>query len=173
MLLKNNLLAIGVFILVALGFIALTPTSSYAGAGAVPGCCITNGGQCSPSCGPAGSSCQNPDVSGGQVGSCKGAAVPGEFCFQITNNQGICTEGPVTGCQDDADCDDSDDCTTDTCTDGACSNVFNESEECLPPPPPAPTTIVPTLSQWGIIIASIILGFFAVLTLWKSRDSEV
>lgn len=174
MLVKNCFMAFLITFLVVGVYFIVSPNT--ANAGAVPGCCITNGGQCSPSCGPAGSSCQNPDVSGGQTGSCKGAAVPGEFCFQITNNQGICQEGPApTGCTTDGECDDSDICTDDTCNSGVCSNVFNSGNDasCVPPSPPPATTIVPTLNQWGIILTSIILGFFAVFTLWKNRDSEI
>jgi len=45
-----------------------------------------------------------------------------------------------------------------------CSNV-----EC---PLPVPTVGVPTMGQWGMIIATILLGFFAVRMLRNRKDSE-
>lgn len=36
-----------------------------------------------------------------------------------------------------------------------------------------PVAVVPTMGQWGMVIASIILGFFAVIRLWRIRDSEI
>ena len=43
-----------------------------------------------------------------------------------------------------------------------------------PPPPPSegPTVIIPTLSEWGMIIATILLGFAAVLR-FRKRDTEI
>jgi hypothetical protein len=74
-------------------------------------------------------------------------------------------------CLSDGSCEDG---TSLTCTadfqgaDTTCSNV-----ECpQPEPPPGPTVIVPTMGQWGMIIASVVLGFFAVLRLLRMKDLE-
>ena len=45
-----------------------------------------------------------------------------------------------------------------------CSNV-----EC---PQPAPTVIVPTMGQWGMIFSALLLGFYAVFRLRKRKGSE-
>jgi len=58
-----------------------------------------------------------------------------------------------------------------------------ELEECLnwdfggrePPsePPSGPIVIIPTMGQWGMVIASVILGFFAIIRLRRVKDSEL
>ena len=45
-----------------------------------------------------------------------------------------------------------------------CSSV-----EC---PQPAPTVIVPTMGQWGMIFSALLLGFYAVFRLRKRKGSE-
>ena len=48
-----------------------------------------------------------------------------------------------------------------------CSSV-----ECPQPAPTAPTVIVPTMGQWGMIFSALLLGFYAVLRLRKRKGSE-
>lgn len=36
-----------------------------------------------------------------------------------------------------------------------------------------PVAIVPTMGQWGMVIASILLGFFGIIRLWRIKDSEI
>jgi len=40
-----------------------------------------------------------------------------------------------------------------------------------PEPPSGPIVIIPTMGQWGMIIALIILGFFAVIALRRRTES--
>ena len=40
-------------------------------------------------------------------------------------------------------------------------------------PPSGPTVIIPTMGQWGMIIASVILGFFAIIRLRRIKDLEL
>jgi len=40
-------------------------------------------------------------------------------------------------------------------------------------PPSGPIAIIPTMGQWGMIIASVILGFFAIIRLRRIKDSEL
>lgn len=47
-----------------------------------------------------------------------------------------------------------------------CSEVM-----CPIGPPSGPTVIVPTMGQWGMILAAIILGLFAVLKLRRRTES--
>jgi len=58
--------------------------------------------------------------------------------------------------------------------------VIGETVECMdaiafvppePEPPSGPIVIIPTMSQWGMIFATIILGMFAVLRL-RRKASE-
>jgi len=39
--------------------------------------------------------------------------------------------------------------------------------------PSGPTVIIPTMGQWGMVIASVILGFFAIIRLRRIKDSEL
>jgi len=41
----------------------------------------------------------------------------------------------------------------------------------LPEPPSGPVAIIPTMGQWGMIIATILFGFFAIAALRKRRES--
>ena len=43
--------------------------------------------------------------------------------------------------------------------------------EPTPEPPSGPIVIIPTMGQWGMIIALIILGFFAVIALRRRTES--
>jgi len=42
-----------------------------------------------------------------------------------------------------------------------------------PEPPSGPIVIIPTMGQWGMVIASVILGFFAIIRLRRIKDSEL
>lgn len=104
----NKIVVPIVFFLVA-GFFFLSK-SETSFAGVTPGCCITNGNQCSPSCGPQGSSCQNPgtgpnpfarcpeEILFGDVKDCGtlevGCHVLGAVCFQVESNVGVCLAEP-------------------------------------------------------------------------------
>ncbi|HSG30320.1 MAG TPA: IPTL-CTERM sorting domain-containing protein [Thermodesulfobacteriota bacterium] len=48
-------------------------------------------------------------------------------------------------------------------------NTFLNLEFCTT----GPITIIPTMGQWGIVIATILLGFFAVIRLRRVKDSEL
>lgn len=80
--------------------------------------------------------------------------------FGIVIIEGAC-------CFPDGSCEDS---TSISCIAGfqgaetTCSTV-----EC---PQPAPTVIVPTMGQWGMIFSALLLGFYAVLRLRKRKGSE-
>jgi len=53
--------------------------------------------------------------------------------------------------------------------------VIGQTVECIDAiafgPTPGPLVIVPTMGQWGMIIATILLGFFAIVALRKRRES--
>jgi len=190
----------------------LLPGNSHAGT--FVGCCITNGGQCSPSCGPAGSSCQrdfphiNPcngtiiDISvAEQCGDdeAPGAVtdncfVSGAVCFQYDNSVAGCLPAPPTPtptptptvtpsvtptppppCFPNENCETEDICFVGECNVSGNFCVFspNPEEADNPVCNPAPTAVVPTLSQWGMIIAVLVIGFFAVIRLWIKRDSDI
>ena len=48
-------------------------------------------------------------------------------------------------------------------------NVRSSGDE--PPPPSGPIVIIPTMGQWGMIIATILVGFFAVVALRRRKES--
>jgi len=187
-----SLLVVGLFVF---SFIAFSsPQKAFAGANGL-GCCINKSNNC-VMCGTGESFCQTE-----QNGSCKdvttsdlcdgtqdlnGCFVPGAVCFQDTNIEGTCGDAPeeggctnITDCESGGKFDDGDECTADTCeANGVCSHVFDGSlsDSCVPPPPlePAgPLTIIPTMGQWGMIIVTVLLGFFAVRMLRNRKDSEI
>jgi len=107
--------------------------------------------------------------------------VEGGFCSQATNILGVCSDDPVG---DPPDCSTAEDCEGDTsdplctefaCTSSLCVEVPLEvpDSSCFPPDAPVGITIIPTLGQWGMILASIVLGFFAILRLRSRKDSEI
>jgi len=49
-------------------------------------------------------------------------------------------------------------------TETTCSTV-----EC---PQPAPTVVVPTMGQWGMVLAAMVLGLFAIFRLIRMKDLE-
>jgi len=96
------------------------------------------------------------------------------FLFLISTpyaNAGIslCTEAP---CDDgESTCLNTQTCSIDSLPAGPqCSwcGTFC-ADEC--PEPEGPTVIVPTMGQWGMIIAALFLGFFAVLKLRRKTES--
>ena len=40
-------------------------------------------------------------------------------------------------------------------------------------PPSGPVVVIPTMGQWGMVIASVILGFFAIIRLRRIKDLEL
>jgi len=58
-----------------------------------------------------------------------------------------------------------------TWNDQDCANFRGCIIECEAPPPSGPIVIIPTMGQWGMIIATILLGFFAVFALRKRIKS--
>jgi len=44
------------------------------------------------------------------------------------------------------------------------------ASDCPAPLPEGPLVIIPTMNQWGIIIATILLGFFAVIALRRRTE---
>ncbi|HSG31787.1 MAG TPA: hypothetical protein VLB82_09600 [Thermodesulfobacteriota bacterium] len=179
----------------------LLSSPQTASAGLAPGCCITNGGQCSPSCGPIGSSCQNDgtsitqcngtinpgdDICGGPNKERVNCYIEGDFCTQIANNRGVCGDAPpptptpdpsitptppAPVCTTNDDCDDLELCTIDTCVDESfCTSVFDES---IAPECEQSSVIIPTMGQWGMLLATIVLGIFAVISMRSKKDSEL
>lgn len=187
-------LVIGLFVF---GFAFLVqPQSATAGAGAGPtglGCCINNGGNCNPGCGGLGDSCfrnfdeqgNGPcptnrngmscggiDASGDEVG----CFVEGEICFQVTENTGECRPpGDSPDCEVATDCPLSEDpeCFDRVCNSGSCGFVATGAEGCDPEPPSDPAVIVPTMGQWGMLLAAIVLGAFAIIRIRSIKDSEL
>ncbi len=122
----------------------------------------------------------------------KGCFVEGDICFQVLSNTGECQEAspspsptptatptgtpsptPDPDCTEDADCTTEDICFDGFCADGFCAFIFDESNapECVET---VGVTIIPTMGQWGMIIATVLLGFFAVLRIFRNRkDSEI
>ena len=180
-----SLFVVGIFIF---GLFVLS-LPERASAGAALGCCINKSNNC-VMCGTGESSCQTE-----QNGSCKtvttaencdgtqdlnGCFVPGAVCFQDTNVEGTCGEAPDDpDCTANADCgpggefDDDDICTVDTCeANGVCSHVFDGSiPSCVDDP--LVVTVIPTMGQWGMIIAAVFLGIFAIIRIRSMKDSEL
>jgi hypothetical protein len=176
-------------ILFVLGGVLLFLSSSETSFGQpfAPGCCITNGNQCSPSCGPEGSSCQNEGGDSLQdIAQCNNTINPpitdcgtsivncyveGAVCFQVASNKGECRAAAPpeqTGCcgniQNPSD--------SLMCQEGVTFSVceemqgtFSSSGSCQPDNSCFVTTgqvIVPTLSQWGMIIMAGFLGLIGI-----------
>jgi len=183
-----SLFVIGLFVF-GVGLL-IQPQSASAGA-VVMGCCINNSGNCAGGCGSEASNCQTE-----QLGSCPNEEetaencngvldlvrcfVPGGVCNQDTNTKGTCSEGPPTdpqGCQDAGECPNLDpECVDAVCTDGNCSTTPREGSDENPncnPPPAAPTAIIPTMGQWGMLLAAMVLGIFAIIRLRSLKDSEL
>ena len=180
--------------LLLFGFAFLSqPQSASAGAGPMGlGCCVNNGGNCNPGCGSQGDDCfrnftemGNAPCPSEQVSDCggvsptnKGCFIVGMTCFQVENNTGECRPAedvpdPVE-CETADTCDDPDpDCFTPVCESTICGLVATGDPSCEPAPPTGPTTIIPTMGQWGMVIATILLGFFAVRMLRNRKDSEI
>jgi len=187
-----SIFIVGIFVF---GFAFLSqPQSASAGAAATGlGCCITNGNQCNPNCGFQGQSCQRDfglfgnspcptDESGS--GSCgginptnKGCFIEGFTCFQVENNVGECQEAGGGGeCQEPANCPVSNDttCFDRTCDQaGNCGFVGTGDPSCERADPTGPITIIPTMGQWGMLLAAVVLGIFAIIRLRSIKDSEL
>jgi len=102
----------------------------------------------------------------GSAGICDACANPNQFLNSVCNintNQIICQNNQnAEGSLNEGSC----------CGQGgvapmtACS--CNGST-----PTPEPIVIIPTMGQWGMIIATILLGFFAIIRLRRIKDSEL
>jgi len=111
---KNHFLVFIVGLFVAGLFVLFLPQNTSAGPVLAPGCCITNGGQCSPSCGGVGNICQHPGTSMSSINQCNRTINPdscggdpendenrdcyieGVLCLEFASNRGVClTETPV------------------------------------------------------------------------------
>lgn len=186
----KNVLFIFIFCILVSGFMLLS-SSQRAFAGVVPtglGCCVNNGGNCNPGCGSEGDSCFRDFTAMGnapcpteQVSSCGGldptnvgCFIKGFTCFQVTNNTGECRPaGAGAECEVASTCPDPDPtCLTPVCESGTCGLVATGDPSCLVLSLP-PATVIPTLGQWGMIAATVLLGFFAILRLRSRKDSEI
>jgi len=114
----------------------------------------------------------------------------GDVCAPNICESSVCVPDPIPDCCEvDVDCGDENECTIDVCENpgpaSMCSNDFDvEDDVCfcgldenaLDPrcfTPSGPLVIIPTMGQWGMIIATILLGFFAVYRLIRMKDSEI
>jgi len=116
----------------------------------------------------------------------------GDVCAPNICESNVCVPDPIPDCCDaDVDCADEDECTIDVCEspgeEGGCAEpVFDEEDDfcfcrenpddidrgCAEAPiETGPVVIIPTMGQWGMIIATIILGFFAVYALRRRTES--
>jgi len=109
----------------------------------------------------------------------------GVFC----NGQEICTGGfcsavsacppGVDGCVTTNDfCDEENDVCVDFADDSQCAAgeicdiITGDCITPTPEPPSGPIVIIPTMGQWGMVLAAMILGLYAVLRLRSMKDSE-
>jgi len=86
------------------------------------------------------------------------------------------TPGPEPDCIEDADCTTEVICFDGTCPAGVCVFKFDETNDpsCETAERAAgPVTIIPTMGQWGMIIAAAFLGIFAIIRLRSRKDSEL
>jgi len=114
---KKLVLSLVLIGIIAVGF-------SLQDAIAQPGCCITNGNQCSPGCGPQGTSCQRASEGPQCV-----TFVEGESCYQVENNLGECQ--PIGCCETSGG-------TFIQTTEGTCEfngGTYLNDGACMPPPP--------------------------------------
>lgn len=202
MILKNKILFLFAALLVA-SFFGFLPVDNATAGNMIGCCinggnncnpgCGPQGTSCQIGDGPGGS-CPNVVTLGDGCGGLGATAdqkkcfVPDAFCFQVENNTGECvaapptptptatpsvTPTPVPVCTPSTA---TEDCNPGLCFDAICpegSCVYLEAPENDPSCVVGPATIIPTLSQWGIILATVILGFFAVVMLWRSKESEL
>jgi len=183
-----SLFIIGLFVF---GFAFLSqPQSAFAGPPTGLGCCITNGNQCNPSCGSITESCfRDFDAMGNGPcqtdqqgsGSCGGfnptnvgCFIEGFECLQVANNVGECQQASGSGCDVAEECPVSNDptCFDRVCENQSCGFVATGDSSCEAITP-GPTTIIPTMGQWGMIIAAFALGIFAIIRLRSVKDSKL
>jgi len=96
-------------------------------------------------------------------------------CVNVFNeaNDETCEPECTVGTED-TDCDDDDICTDDLCITQLCQNPFDGSNDITcDPPPPSGTVIIPTMGQWGMLLAAVVLGIFAIIRLRSIKDSEL
>ena len=171
----TNKIVVPIVFFIALGFFFLSWSETSFGQPLEPGCCITNGDQCSPSCGPAGTSCQNdgtfnPCKNESTVGACGitefNCFVVGAVCFQVTSNDGVCQAGEPAelGCCGNIQNPDNGLC-EENVTFEDCQNLegsFASAGSCQPDNSCFPPTPIPTMSEWGGIITAGLLGLIAI-----------
>jgi len=101
----------------------------------------------------------------------------GEDLVQGLVTQFVCGEPPTGACCEEFEV--TDVCevlTEDECGEGG-GTYIGDGVSCEPNPcveegpPSGPIAIIPTMGQWGMIIASVILGFFAIIALRKRTES--
>ncbi|MBI1825045.1 MAG: IPTL-CTERM sorting domain-containing protein [Planctomycetes bacterium] len=116
--------------------------------GALGSCCPDDGNQCThESCDQATGACgATRDCS--TAGDCDdGLHCTIDSCSNsCCNHLPLCSQGVVC-CADGVSCDDGDDCTVDSCVGGCCAHVPDPS--CVPH--------IPTVSQWGLVVLSLLL----------------
>ena len=185
-----SLFIIGLFVF---GFAFLSqPQSASAGTGPSLGCCINPGGNCNPGCGSEGDDCfrnftemgngpcqtdQGGNTCGGLDPENVGCFIVGMTCLQVANNKGECVPpgevpDPPEECDVVGDCDvhPDPDCFDRVCEENLCGFVATGDPSCEPA---GPVTIIPTMGQWGMIIAVVFLGIFAIIRLRSIKDSEL
>ena len=179
-----NLFVVGLFV-VGL-FVVFFPQSASAGAATGLGCCINNGGNCNPGCGSEGDDCfRDFDAMGNapcpdeQVSSCggltptnKGCFIEGLTCLQVSNSKGECVPAGDPDCEVVENCDThpDPDCFDRVCEAAVCGFVATGDPSCESA---GPVAIIPTMGQWGMIIAAVFLGIFAIIRLRSIKDSEL
>ncbi len=187
-----SIFLVGIFLF---GFAFLVQPQS-ASAGVVPtglGCCVNNGNNCNPGCGSEGDECfrdfdqrgngpcptdqMGSGSCGGDPATNVGCFIEGLVCFQVTDNKGECREQSGGGCNIADDCPVSNDptCFDRVCESSTCGFVGTGDPSCEPADPTGTTgtTIIPTMGQWGMLLAAVVLGFFAILRLRSIKDSEI
>ena len=102
---------------------------------------------------------------------CNGQEIcTGGFCSALS----ACPPGVVDGCVTRNDsCDEENDVCVDFPDDSQCAEgeiCDIDTGDCITPPS-GPIVIIPTMGQWGMIIATIFLGFFAVFALRRRTES--
>jgi len=110
----------------------------------------------------------------------------GDVCTPNICESNVCVPDPIPDCCDaDSDCADADECTIDVCVnpgpESSCSNDFDVEDDvcfcslsenefdprCFTE---GPLVIIPTMGQWGMILATILLGLFAVIAIRRRTE---
>ena len=165
----KNLLA---FLLILSCVYFIPSSQSYAGTGGMGACCTNYpSGDCDVT---TSMDCQNIEGDG----FFEGETCEPNPCEAPPDSTGDCcmdtVEGDTTGCNDS-------ECEATVCAqDGFCCLVdwdsicISEAESLCgnlcSGGPSGPIAVVPTMGQWGMIISTVLLGFFAVIALRRKRE---